>query len=97
MGKRQRDWARRLRVQIRKDLGNKCAHCGATEELEFDCISPKGDEHHKMEQSARVSFYRVQYALGNLQLLCEKCHKKKTSFEQTQYFQEPETDDNQPF
>jgi 5-methylcytosine-specific restriction endonuclease McrA len=80
MAKRQREWAKKARLQLELKLGTFCAKCGKTEQLEFDCIIPQGDFHHRrMEWSWRISFYRLQhYTKKNLQLLCVKCHSKKT-------------------
>lgn len=77
MGARQRAWARRERDRLLELLGNKCAHCGALEELSFDCKIPMGHEHHAIEWSHRISFYRAQHAAGNLQILCLTCNKSK--------------------
>ena len=83
MGLRQRQWATKTRLKIKRALGERCFDCGLKEDLltkplEFDCIEPCGDYHHRMEYSWRTSFYRQKYFKFNLQLLCEKCHIKKT-------------------
>jgi 5-methylcytosine-specific restriction endonuclease McrA len=77
MAKRQREWARKQRNQLHFLLGNKCHKCSATEKLQLDCKIPQGDEHHDMEWSARMSFYRREYFRGNLQLSCETCNGSK--------------------
>lgn len=78
MAKRQRDWARRCREKLIEILGAKCADCGTTSALEFDCIIPQGNGHHEpMDPSWRMSFYRKQHATGNLQLLCRTCNAVK--------------------
>jgi 5-methylcytosine-specific restriction endonuclease McrA len=94
MGLRQRQWAAKARLQLRRILGMKCAKCGSKDyrKLEFDLINPSADNfpnprgHHKIEWSWRMSFYRKQFAAGNLQLLCGgsvgSCHGKKTAREQ---------------
>jgi hypothetical protein len=74
MAKRQRDWARRKLAMLHDILGNVCAHkhkgkCKG--EIQIDCIIPQGDKHHKMDSSARASFYHKQLKQHNLQLLCE--------------------------
>jgi hypothetical protein len=84
MAARQRIWAAHARKLLRRALGMKCAACGSKDyrKLEFDCIKPCGDRHHKMEWSWRISFYREQFRAGNLQLLCGGvggCHGKKTA------------------
>ncbi len=79
MGKRQRTWARKERVRIQHILGDKCTDCGGTENIEFDCIEPRGHGHHSKEASWRISFYRKQMREGNLALRCTACHLKKTA------------------
>lgn len=66
-------------------MGDCCAKCGVdkhTKRLEFDCIvSVQGiDQAHwkKWETSRRIAFYKIQYTLDNIQLLCRKCHNQKT-------------------
>lgn len=72
MGERQREWARRKRDELRNLLGNKCSvpGCNRTDDLEFDVILPVDKPHHRIEWSARMSFYRQQYARNNLCLKC---------------------------
>lgn len=84
MGLRQREWARKTRLKLRRLLGMRCAECHSRyyAKLEFDCIKPIGDSHGKKEWSWRMSIYRREFKLGNLQLLCDKCHNKKTLHEQ---------------
>lgn len=85
MGKRQRAWAKKKRLELRRALGMKCSCCGSRDyrRLEFDVIKPCGERHHgEMDWSWRMSFYRKQFQAGNLQLLCggsvRSCHNKKT-------------------
>lgn len=78
MGVAQREWAERKRDELREELGGCCKVCGTRRKLEFDCIIPQGDKHHKMEWSWRISFYRAQHRTGNLQLLCKKHHELKS-------------------
>lgn len=78
MAKRQKEWARRERTRIMAILGNVCAECGSTDSLEFDCIFPQGDKHHKLATDSRMCFYRVQLARENLQLLCTDCNSEKS-------------------
>jgi len=49
--------------------------CSATTQLEFHCIVPTGNLHHKMGMVKRQSFYRSEFAKGNLALLCVACHR----------------------
>ncbi len=81
MGKRQKAWARKARAALLILHGERCKRCGATTELEFDCVEPRGDTHHRMDSSARASFYRFQQQCGNLQLLCADCHSLKTALD----------------
>lgn len=78
MGKRQRTWARYKRDELILLLGGKCVDCGNEEDLEFDVIVTLGNNnHHKIEWSHRISFYRKQFDLNNLALRCTKCNSKK--------------------
>jgi hypothetical protein len=77
MGKMQKEWARRARRELMTLLGNVCAQCGTSENLEFDCISPRGHRHHRGDASQRMCFYRRQFRDGNLQVLCTVCNARK--------------------
>ncbi len=77
MSRAAKDWAKRKRRELMELLGNVCAHCGTDENLEFDCISPRGDAHHRGEASQRMCFYRRQFREGNLQVLCSVCNGRK--------------------
>ena len=85
MGKRQKQWARDKRIDLLLQLGYACAHCNATEELEFDCITPCGDGHHRLDTARRISFYLRQYREKNLQILCSKCNNKKSVIDKQTY------------
>jgi hypothetical protein len=54
-----------------RQMGNKCACCGATQGLEFDVIRPTGQHHARLEYSVRTSYYLHQFRQGNLQILCK--------------------------
>jgi len=77
MGARQKEWARKARVELMSTLGAVCVACGDRENLTFDCKTPCGHAHHRKEFSARVSFYRAQHRNGNLQVLCAPCNSAK--------------------
>lgn len=79
MGLEQRQWARQQRLKLRRILQMRCWACGSRDyrKLEFDCLIPQGDKHHKIEWSWRMSFYRSQFLQHNLGLLCSKCNSKK--------------------
>lgn len=81
MAKPQKDWAVRWRVRLMHILGGQCRQCGSTNNLEFDCIESRGDRHHKMDTSARMSFYRREYREFNLQILCQSCNARKADKE----------------
>lgn len=84
MANRFRQWAQRALAALRRELGGKCSvrRCKATDQLEFDCIIPVGHEHHEWETNRRAVFYRRQHREGNLQLLCDYHHRKKSAKEQ---------------
>lgn len=95
MGKAEKEWARRKRRELVAVLGGVCAFCGTQEGLGFDCIKPMGDRHHRYDTSHRMSFYRRQYAEGNLQLLCDRCNGRKGANE---IYPVPcDGNDNEPF
>lgn len=90
MALRQRQWARKKRLELIRLLGLKCIDCKTRDyrKLEFDVIVNVDKEpntkprHHTMEWSWRMSFYRKQYHDGNLVLRCQKCHAKKSNKEE---------------
>jgi 5-methylcytosine-specific restriction endonuclease McrA len=78
MGKRQKIWARAKRDQMMNLYGGECAHCGATENLTLDALNPtKRRAHHRMDSSARMSWYSAQHRKNNLQILCRSCNSRK--------------------
>lgn len=87
-------WARNARFKLLFLLGGCCAHCSSTRELEFDCKIPQGHVHHTLGTAKRMVFYRKQHAAGNLQILCKRCHKKKSVLDVAYLNQLEET---QPF
>lgn len=95
MAKRQKEWARRTRDKLLSALGAKCNSCGSRSFLEFDCMEPRGDYHHKLSWDQRMSFYRREFAANNLQVLCESCHNKKSATEL--YWQETLFAQENPF
>lgn len=66
------------KMHLIEDLGARCTWCSRTDDLEFDCITPRGREHHGKSQCDRVRFYVHEYIAGNLQLLCRTCHARKS-------------------
>jgi hypothetical protein len=85
MSKRVKEWARTARTHLVARLGGCCCDCGSTEKLEFDCIAPCGDGHHRMDTSARISFYRKQFRHGNLALRCQKCNGHKADLSEADW------------
>jgi hypothetical protein len=77
VGARQRAWADRWRVRITLSLGGRCIDCMTTRDLTFDVREPVPEEHHGLEKSVRMSFYRKQWRMGNLCLRCRKCNALK--------------------
>ncbi len=77
MSRAAKEWAKRKRRELMTLLGNVCAHCGTMDGLEFDCIYPKGDRHHRGDASQRMCFYQRQFREGNLQVLCNVCNARK--------------------
>lgn len=78
MSKRNKEWAKRARAALLDLLGGKCAYCGATEQLTFDCIEHQGHDHHARSTDQRMNFYRRQhYERGNIQILCLSCNGMK--------------------
>lgn len=74
---RQYVWRREARHRLLRSLGSYCAACGERDDLTFDCISPCGHAHHNYGALRRICFYRQQWRLGNLQLLCTRCNVMK--------------------
>lgn len=83
MGLRQRVWARKAKKALLSALydiqSGHCAHCQAERGFTFDVILPDiAPAHHEtVEWSWRISIYRQQFRIGNLQLLCRSCNSRK--------------------
>jgi len=78
MSKRQKIWATSKRQQLVTLYGGACELCGALHNLTFDVINPvRSGAHHRMDSSARTSFYLQQAQRNNLQLLCRSCNSRK--------------------
>ena len=77
---RMTEFAHRKKTAIMEVLGNKCAACGAKENLEFDVIVPQREpksHHAKFSFAQRMIFYCRMLAAGNLQVLCSSCNSRK--------------------
>lgn len=80
MSRRVKAWAKAKRESLLMALGERCAACGATEDLTFDCVRPAGHKHHAWSTDKRITFYCRQAALRNLQVLCADCNSVKGDF-----------------
>lgn len=67
---------RRNRAEGIEILGSKCAECGSTRELQFDHVDPGTKVSSNIWTWARE---RRLAELAKCQLLCKKCHKKKSA------------------
>ncbi len=68
-----RQWMARRRAEYFKD--KKCAKCSSIHNLELDHIDPTSKVSHKIWSWSKE---RREIELVKCQVLCEKCHKKKT-------------------
>jgi hypothetical protein len=66
------------KLSLIAQLGGKCVKCSSVQYLQFDCVRPAGREHHGLGQYDRMRFYQREAVTGNLQLLCAKCHARKS-------------------
>lgn len=66
----------RVRSHLFQLMGYACKVCGSIESLEFDHIVPNGYRRNKVS-SERVWEWLESYDMGNLQVLCAVCNKKK--------------------
>lgn len=73
----QRNWIRRRRDAFFR--GKSCAKCGSTQNLELDHIDPTKKVDHKIWSWAE---HRRLIEIAKCQILCQDCHKEKTSTEQ---------------
>jgi len=73
--------AKKSRQSLTIELGGVCFACGCQDSLEFDCIAPRGRQHHLMSWPERIRFYWQEHLHGNLQLLCKRCHLRKTQMD----------------
>jgi len=77
MGKRQREWAYRKRLELIDLLGGVCDNCGSIKELEIDHMDGRDYNCEDTDQSVRVSKYFREYRSGvRLRVLCASCNKK---------------------
>lgn len=79
MARRQREWAKRARLQLIESLGGKCVDCGSVEELQLDHIEPCtwAERRPFMEQSQRLSVMRREAKEGKITVRCKRCNVSK--------------------
>lgn len=65
------------RAMAMERLGGKCAHCGTTENLEFDHID-RDTKSFPISKMWSVAEPRFLAELAKCQILCTPCHKAKT-------------------
>ena len=73
----QRSHWHKRRKELIAALGGRCVICGAIEDLEFDHIDPSS-KHNAIADMATASKNKMCVELSKCQLLCKKCHKRKT-------------------
>lgn len=73
--------AARSSKSLQDALGGVCLVCRVPDDLQFDCIAPRGHAHHLMSHPERIRFYWREFLAGNLQLLCRRCHLRKTQLQ----------------
>jgi 5-methylcytosine-specific restriction endonuclease McrA len=71
--------ARKARAELISEMGGACQFCGTPQSLEFD-VHPMADtSHHFFDSARRMRFYWQMKLIGNLRLLCRKCHLSETA------------------
>lgn len=70
----QRKWMAKRKEEFFKD--KECVECGDNEYLELDHIDPETKVTHSVWSWSKE---RREVELAKCQVLCENCHKKKTS------------------
>lgn len=60
-----------------KEMGNRCANCNSSEDLEFDHID-RNQKTYSIGKIFNRSLDFIREELKKCQLLCGKCHKLKT-------------------
>ena len=84
------EWARRIRDELLTSLGGRCRKCNGARCLTFDHVSPIGWAPETKSWSQRMVEYRRAHQAGNLQILCVRCHGKKSREDQTNLFSNKE-------
>jgi AraC-like DNA-binding protein len=84
MKKYHRKRAREYKKRALDLLGGKCVKCGSTEYLEFDHIDPSMKTFHIGSQITG-SWEETEKELKKCQLLCRRCHHKKSAEEMAEF------------
>lgn len=71
-------WARDRRDELYLLMGGACRRCDATRGLQFDHIVSCGWVPSAHSWAQRMIEYGRALRAGNLQLLCARCHARKT-------------------
>lgn len=70
----------RVMTEAKELLGGKCANCGATDRLEFDHID-RSTKKFNISARAANGMKAIADELTKCQLLCKKCHSRKSADE----------------
>ena len=73
----KRNTRRKIAIEY---LGAECASCGATDGLEFDHID-RSTKSFSIGSGLSFAMRTIYNELDKCQLLCKRCHRKKTNME----------------
>ena len=76
----QRNWLRQRRLSFIESKGGYCSKCGSKQNLEIDHIDRSDKLFNPTKLWSRNSNFRAS-ELAKCQVLCKKCHLKKTKLE----------------
>lgn len=76
---RQKERYHTNRTRFLLVLGNECAACGTSKDLEFDHIDPSTKEKKIAGLLGRSSEETIMEELVKCQLLCKACHRTKSN------------------
>lgn len=79
MARRQREWAKRKRLELVSLLGGRCVDCGEDrpQVLCVDHKLPRRWDLRKLDPSGRVSRYFREFRRGVLTVRCVVCNSSK--------------------
>lgn len=69
--------AKKLKRELIRSLGGKCAHCSTKEDLAFDHIIGRNWDVSLYSKLDRLRRYRREAQNGLIQLLCRQCNARK--------------------